>query len=280
MSTLVTDLPNLESDYPLSPAAVESFRRRGHVLLRGVATAAEVAAFRPVIATGVEAFRGQAWDGVYNLALEQRDTYHKAFVQITNLWQREPAVKKFVLARRFAKIAAELLGVPAVRLYHDQALFKEPGGGHTPWHQDQFYWPLDTSHTITLWMPLVDSPIEMGPIVFADGSHHDGPLGSLAISDASEKYFQRIAMERGFSLTINELRAGDATFHYGWTLHKAPGNTANRMREVMTIIYYADGARLIAPQSDSQQADLQAWFPGQQPGELAASALNPLLYHA
>ena len=37
----------------------------------------------------------------------------------------------------------------SVRLYHDQALFKEAGGGITPWHQDQHYWPLDTDRTIT-----------------------------------------------------------------------------------------------------------------------------------
>ena len=36
-----------------------------------------------------------------------------------------------------------LLQTPGVRMYHDQALYKEAGGGYTPWHVDQFYWPLD-----------------------------------------------------------------------------------------------------------------------------------------
>ena len=35
-------------------------------------------------------------------------------------------VKEFVFSRRLAGIAAQLLGVHAVRLYHDQALYKEP----------------------------------------------------------------------------------------------------------------------------------------------------------
>ena len=63
---------------------------------------------------------------------------------------------------RFAGVAAALLGVDGVRLYHDQALFKEPGGGPTPWHQDQVYWPLATDRTITMWMPLVDLPDASG----------------------------------------------------------------------------------------------------------------------
>ena len=43
--------------------------------------------------------------------MEERDTYGKAFLQIMNLWVEDDAVKKYVLARRFAKIAADLLGV-------------------------------------------------------------------------------------------------------------------------------------------------------------------------
>ncbi len=66
------------------------------------------------------------------------------------------------MSRRLAKVAADLLGVENVRIYHDQALFKEPGGGPTPWHQDQYYWPIDTDKTITMWMPLVDIDVRYG----------------------------------------------------------------------------------------------------------------------
>src|SRR6185436_17080033 len=103
--------------------------------------------------------------------MEQRDTYGKAFLQTMNLWRHDATLKDFVFARRFAKIAADLMGVPSVRLYHDQALFKEPGGGPTPWHQDEYYWPLDTSNTITMWMPLVDVPREVGSMTFGTGTH-------------------------------------------------------------------------------------------------------------
>ena len=86
-----------------------------------------------------------------------------------NLWTHDERVRAFVFARRFARAAAELMGVAGVRLYHDQALFKEPGGGITPWHQDQFYWPLDTDAHVTLWMPLVRVTPEMGPMTLRVG---------------------------------------------------------------------------------------------------------------
>lgn len=44
--------------------------------------------------------------------------------------------------------------VDGVRIYHDQALNKEPGGGYTPWHCDGYYWPLQSDKILTAWVPL------------------------------------------------------------------------------------------------------------------------------
>ena len=74
------------------------------------------------------------------------------------------------------------------------------------------------------------------------------------------------------------MAAGDATFHTGWTLHRASPNVTGKVREVMTIIYYADGTRISAIHAGNE-ADLKRWLPGLQAGNLAASPLNPLLYH-
>ena len=65
--------------------------------------------------------------------------------------------------------------------------------------------------------------------------------------------------------------------HFGYTLHKAPGNYSGIMREVMTVIYYADGAKITTPSNDAQELDRKTWFLGMHPGEPAASAINPLL---
>ncbi len=91
-----------------------------------------------------------------------------------NLCRNEEGVKKFVMSKRCAKAAADLLGVKNVHLYQDEALFKEPGGGHTPRHQEQYYWHIDTIKTITMWMPLVDITIDMGMLAFVSGSFKGG----------------------------------------------------------------------------------------------------------
>ena len=171
------------------------------------------------------------------------------------------------------------MGVRGVRLYHDQALFKEPGGGRTPWHQDQNYWPLDTDDVVTMWMPLVDLDAAVGSMTFIDGSHLDGDVGAGEISDASDAAIQRSIDEgRRPTTTHGVLRAGDATFHRGWTIHSAGPNPTDRMRPVMTIIWFADGARhhrTRQPRAAVRPEDLAR---RRRTRHLANRDGNPLLY--
>lgn len=275
MASARAGLPDLDVPYPLSSDARRDFERDGHVLLRHVASPDEVAAYRSVIR---EATFGNT---VETRPLDERDTYGRAFIQVGDLWKKHATVAGFTLSPRFARIAAELLDVPAVRLYHDQALFKEPGGGFTPWHQDQYYWPLDSDRTVTMWMPLVDISAEMGGMEFGSGTHRRPALAELAISDESEAYFERMAARGEFAVTKPvPMAAGDATFHAGWTLHRALPNSSNQMREVMTIIFFADGARLLEPRYQERRSPFESLFEGLQPGNPAASDLTPIVYSA
>ena len=266
-------LPELASPFTVPASCVDGFQRDGHTVLRSVCASEEVAAYRPVIEAATKKH------GRETRPIEERDTYNKAFLQVTNLWTHDEGVKQFVTARRFAKIAAELMGVESVRLYHDQALFKEAGGGYTPWHQDQFYWPFDSDKTVTMWMPLVDVSAGIGSMKFASGTHKLGYLGKFGISDESHAAFQRVVDENGIELdTHGACAAGDATFHAGWTLHNAPPNHTGELRAVMTVIYFADGLRASEPDHVFREHDLKTWLPGVKPGEVAASPLNPRLF--
>ncbi len=265
-------LPSLDETTDINPEQIETFRREGHTLIKGVLRPDEVAAYREAINEAAYQYNTE------KRALQERDTYGKAFLQIMNLWEVDKDVKKFTLAKRFAKIAADLLGVENVRIYHDQALYKEPGGGFTPWHQDQYYWPLDTNNTVTMWMPLMDIDEDMGMLTFASHSHTAGFVENIAISDESEAVLEKFIKDKNFEVSrAKTMKAGDATWHCGWTLHAAPGNKSNVTREVMTIIYFADGAHITEPQNKHQENDRNKWLGGLQPGDKAASQHNPLV---
>lgn len=267
--------PELEESYTLGQDQVEKLQADGHILLKGLASHSVIDQYRPVILEEVARLNQE------KRPLAERDTYGKAFLQIENIWVQSERVKQFAFAKRFAKVAAELMGVSGVRMYHDQALFKEPGGGHTPWHQDQIYWPVDTDNTITMWMPLVDIPAEVGSMTFATGSHKRGYVSKLEISDHSHKTLaQYIEGEQIPTHAYGAMKAGDATFHYGWTMHCAPGNPTQQTREVMTVIYIADGCRVIEPDTKARQNDIDVCMTGLEPGDIVDSPLNPLLYSA
>lgn len=261
----------LSNTYSLNSNQITDFQKNGHVFLENVLPIDELIPYR-------EAIRAWAVDFKKNQKpMEERDTYGKAFLQMMNLWEENELIKQFSLAKRFGKIAADLLGVKNVRLYHDQALFKEPGGGLTPWHQDQYYWPMDTDKTVTMWMPLVDIEDGMGMLTFASGSQHVN-LPPIGISDESEKMISEFVAEHKFPIVAQKtMKAGDATFHRGWTLHAAPGNETTHMREVMTLIFMDADMRVTEPKNPNQEADRQRWFQGLAPGSLAASSINPII---
>jgi len=181
-----------------------------------------------------------------------------------------------VFGQRLARIAAELLEVSGVRLYHDQALFKEPHGGPTPWHADQYYWPFDSDRTITAWVPLQETPLEMGPVAFARGSQRLEIGRDLAISDESEATMS--AALEGVPADECAFDAGDVSFHGGWTFHRAAPNATDRMRGAMTVIYMDEDMRLAEPRTQAKTFDAATWVPGVKAGEIAASPINPVLW--
>lgn len=266
-------LPVMDDGYGVAASQIEQYQKDGHICLRGLASQAELDVYGEAIRRFVRE------RNYHDKPIHERDTYGKAFIQISNLWEEDEVVRRFVTARRFAKAAAELMGVDGVRIYHDQALFKEPGGGHTPWHQDQIYWPFETDKTITMWMPLVPISAEMGSMTFASGSQTAGYINKMVISDESHRTLAEYLEGKGFQKTTHgAMAAGDATFHAGWTVHSAPGNPTDRMREVMTVIYFADGAVAAEPDSNARKSDLARWMPGIEPGHTVNSPLNPLVY--
>ena len=210
--------------------------------------------------------------------LEKRDTYGKAFLQLMNLWRTDDEIKSFVFNERLASLATQLMHVDGVRLYHDQALFKEVGGGITPWHADQYYWPLSTDKTVTAWIPLQATPLEMGPLEFSAGSHKIVSGRDLAISDESEVEIGKKLRVTDFEHIIEPFDIGEVSFHSGWVFHRAGANTTDQTRKVMTVIYMDKDMRLKEPENDGQQNDWDTWCPGAKIGEVIDTPLNPVLY--
>ncbi len=265
---------DIDSSFLLSRLDIEFFRANGFVKLAQVLSAETLAYYGSSITRLTLELNRQA------APMEERSTYDRAFLQVMNLWQHNVRVREFVLGKRLARIAAELLEVGGVRLYHDQSLYKEPGGGITPAHADQYYWPLASDRTVTAWIPLQAVPREMGPLAFYAGSQSVEIGRELPICDDSERLITANMSTSGFRMVDEPFDLGEVSLHLGWTFHRAGPNRSSRPRSVMTIIYMDHAMRLKAPVNEMQRNDWDTWCPGAVPGELIDTPLNPLVYVA
>lgn len=273
MNTMTNNmLDQLDVLMPLTVEQISFYRKNGFIKIKNVLSPEVVEYMNKTISDEVERLNTQ------HLPMEQRDTYGKAFLQIFNIWTKSNAVKEILFSRRLAKIAADLMEVEGVRMYHDQALFKEAGGGHTPWHADQYYWPLSTDKTITAWIPLQKTDLELGPLEFSAGSQQITEGRNLKISDESENEIQKKLTLRDFKQVVEPFDVGEVSFHCGWIFHRAGPNKTNTMRKVMTVIYMDKDIRLKEPINENQVADWNTWCPGVKVGEVPDSALNPILF--
>ncbi|MBK8427131.1 MAG: phytanoyl-CoA dioxygenase family protein, partial [Lewinellaceae bacterium] len=262
----------LDHPYPLPPEAVDFFQKNRYVKLKNVFDADTLTHYGELISQKVAELNTN------DKPLDARDTYGKAFLQIFNLWREDERIRDFVFSKRLGKIAADLMQTKGVRMYHDQALYKEGGGGITPWHADQYYWPLATDKTITAWIPLQAVPLEMGPLEFSAGSHVIVEGRELAISDDSEVILQKRLRVNDFQHVIEAFDLGEVSFHSGWVFHRAGANQTDRMRRVMTVIYMDKDMVLKEPENDNQINDWNTWCPGAVVGEVIDTVLNPVIY--
>jgi ectoine hydroxylase-related dioxygenase (phytanoyl-CoA dioxygenase family) len=262
----------LNTPYSLTTEQIDFYQQNRFIKLKQVFDQPTISYFNEAITRRVEQMNKQT------TPLESRSTYGKAFLQLFNLWREDDLVKELVFSKRLAKIASDLMQTSGARLYHDQALFKEGGGGITPWHADQYYWPLDTDKTITAWIPLQATPLELGPLEFSAGSHRIVEGRNLEISDESEQLIDQKLRVTDFNHIIEAFDVGEISFHSGWIFHRAGANSTTQMRKVMTIIYMDRDMRLKSPENQNQINDWNTWCPGAVIGEVINSPLNPLLF--
>jgi ectoine hydroxylase-related dioxygenase (phytanoyl-CoA dioxygenase family) len=264
---------DLDAPYPLGDEQKRRFRDDGFIRLPGVFGADTLAHFdREITRVTMEN------NSLADVPLDRRDTYGKAFIQVCNLWQKSDEAKRLSFSRRLARLATDLLDTRGVRMWHDQALYKEPAGGFTPWHTDQQYWPMASSLCVTAWIPLHAVPLDRGPLSFGRGSHLKRIGRELEISDESERIIREAIREQGVVEVTEPYGLGDVSFHLGWTLHRAGPNTTTESRRVHTVIFMDVDMRLAAPKTANERNDHAAWTPATRVGEIMDDPLNPVLY--
>ena len=262
----------LNGHYEISEEQKKFYNETGFVLLNEVLSIDEVSEYRKIIDKVVHDLTSHD-----KRTLEEKTPYEREFLQCSHLWRTFPEVRKFTLSQRLGSIAKQLLDAEHVRLWHDQALYKVPGGAATEPHQDIAYWPMIEKNGGTIWLALDEVTVEMGAMNFIPGSHksdffsynnriEDSIEGK---SDLLSKAKEKIKAE---PVSYN-LKPGDATFHHALTIHYTGKNQTLKIRKGMTVIYFADGVRFDgkSPAADHHCAE------GSVDGESIKTKWNPIV---
>jgi ectoine hydroxylase-related dioxygenase (phytanoyl-CoA dioxygenase family) len=259
----------LSTEPVVSRESIEQFRRDGFVVVANLLTLSELEKFGAAVDRAVRN-RGRN-DG---RTLAEKSPYEQSFTQCINLWEDHPDVLPLTFHPRISEAAALLIDVPILRLWHDQALYKEPSGRYTEPHQDQPYWPMDETETLTAWIPFDGSTDETGCMAYVPGSHRVGLRKFVNIfgADESVKILEDPSI-RGVPPVYVEVPRGSVAFHHGSTVHMAKANKSNRTRRVHTMIYFRDGATRTKPYLHPSVDR-----PAIKVGEAIASDLTPIVW--
>lgn len=264
----------------LTQEQIDFYQENGYIIIEDFLKPEELAIWRRHVDDAVAQRDGRVTAGGPRSADRVKDEesrhYDKVFVQRMNLWTDHAGMRELMFDPRLGKMASELAGVDGMRIWHDQALIKQPWANPTGWHLDNPYWSYSSRAAITIWLALDDATLQNGCLYFLPGAqksaNFDGATIGPNISDLFEIYPQWAKLESAAA----PMKAGSCSFHNGLMPHGAGANMTPGWRRAMTCGYMPDGStfngiRNILP---------QAYFDSLEIGDvLDDDSINPLIWH-
>ena len=253
---------------PVSTDDVEAFGRDGVVLLRGLLDAAQIA----TLARGIERTLRDLSPLGMNVT---KPGDPGAFVEDFRNWQRIPEYEQVIRESALGAAACALMRSCEVRLFHDHLLVKEAGTrDRSPWHQDQPYYCVDGSQTISFWIPL--DPVDReSTLEFVAGSHAGGQWfmprsfvegTAMTFDEGTLEDVPDIEADRdAWTILGWDMEPGDAVAFNMLTLHAASGSPTRRRAFSVRLIgddaRYAPRPHRTSPPFDDVACELTAGAP-------------------
>lgn len=223
----------------LSLEEIDRFQVDGFLLVEDFFTDEEIDHFSQSVDAAVE-YRTRD----DHRSLSDKNLYEQTFVQCMRLWEDRQDVAPFTFHSKLCAAAAALLQTEAVRLWHDQALYKEPGGRKTDAHLDYPFWPVVEQDLVSVWIPFQDVLPNGGMMSYVKGSHRIGYTEFVDIGQLhGGEVFDLLKEPKIAELPLIPVpaRKGSAIFHHACTIHAADANETQATRRVFTMAYMADG---------------------------------------
>ncbi|MFN2463165.1 MAG: phytanoyl-CoA dioxygenase family protein [Candidatus Dormibacteria bacterium] len=234
----------------VTPEEIAYYQDNGFVIVEDLLTPDELEDWREAIANALVA-RGTSTMSYANSpqaptdeernANPEANYYATVFTQRVNLWQSDERVKELIVNETIGKMAADLAQVDGMRMWHDQALIKEPWASPTAFHLDVPYWSFTSPASISIWVALDDATLQNGCMTFIPGSHKDEKYANVPIGKDVGGLFREYPEWDNIMPVACPIKAGSCTFHNGLTAHGAGANLTPGRRRAMTAGFMPDG---------------------------------------
>jgi len=217
-------------DTKLSEREIDEFHETGYHIQNQLFWESEITELRRACS--------DVCNGVYETGVEPDERYWNpgddplAMHKIDNCWKSNSVIKNAVTNSRLGHIAAQLLGVRQMRLWHDQLSWKPANGGKVAtWHQDWAYWQMIREcRTMSCWIALDDVDPMSGPMIYLVGSHKMGLVPKPTAISGDNEMFPDIPELRELPRVPVIIPAGAVAFHHGLTFHGSGKNQSNHER--------------------------------------------------
>ena len=241
----------------------EQFQEEGVLWLKGILDRADVLDYRrryfsALVATGLLAQSSPPGEGIYSGGAEDQQAIREILIKSV----KDAAYEAFCLSKPIYRFFEEALGGPVYLHKRKLIRYTKPGDPNsTGAHYDLTYFRAGTERVYTCWIPIGDIQVELGGLVYLEGSHAWGKKmeAEFSLKNADLPPEERISaynrnMNAGGWLTkdlpslaerlntrwlMADYNAGDMVIHSAYMIHAATENRSpdGRMRLSTDIRY-------------------------------------------
>lgn len=261
---------------------IESYRRDGFVVIEDFLSPSELEVWRQTTHEAVEqrldaARTAGRWSQNSATLTNQNnpdDFSAQVFTQCVRLADTHDGMRELMMDERTGELVGTLAGVDGIRIWHDQALFKQPYGNATAWHLDNPYWSFSSPDALSIWVALDDATLENGCLYYLPGTHKTARYENSNIGANQRDLFKFYPEWLEIQAVATPARAGSAVIHNGLCAHGAGANMTRGPRRAMTCAFMPDGATFNG-QKNVLPDDL---FDSYKLGDVLNSDWNPLIW--
>jgi ectoine hydroxylase-related dioxygenase (phytanoyl-CoA dioxygenase family) len=229
--------------YPITQNHIDTYRRDGVVVLRGLLNAQWVARMQAAIA------RVCADPGQFGLLGPSNGT----MTSVCYMSRSDPDFAAFVRETSIAEAVGQVIGAETIRMYHDHLFSKPPlSPAIMPWHCDETAWPVSGEMAPNIWTAFTPVNQENGRVEYIGGWHRHCVENGLTFGfapDMADGLCPNFETERDnpdfpFCFITFDMEPGDSVIFHPHTPHFSKGNdSATLARTGLAVRLFGDDVR-------------------------------------